>query len=92
MADETLFEVRTTQPSLLMRLGAFVVKKSPKIFPREPADVAAFLQNRTLPVGAPMPARFRSRHGYSPGSMICSLSTVAHSPGGWRRGGRCTAL
>lgn len=61
MADETLFEVRTIRPSLLMRLGAFVVKKGPKIFPREPADVATFLQNRTLPVGAPMPARFRSR-------------------------------
>lgn len=61
MSSKDLFELRSAKPSLLMRLGVWLVKRGPKIFPSEAGEVARFLNNRKLPVGAPMPASFRRR-------------------------------
>jgi acetyl esterase/lipase len=54
-------ELRSAKPSLLMRLGVFVVKRAPAIFPREASEVPGFLHNRKPPKPAPMPAAYERR-------------------------------
>lgn len=61
MLTDTGIELRSPAPSLLMRLGVWLVKRGPDIFPREAAQVEAFLHNRKPPVGAPMPDSFERR-------------------------------
>lgn len=61
MADNSLTELRSNKPSLLMRLGVWLVQRGPKIFPREPEEVEDFLYSRKPPRGPDMPGGLRRR-------------------------------
>jgi epsilon-lactone hydrolase len=61
MLTDASSELRSAAPSLLMRLGVWLVKRGPDIFPRDPAKVEAFLHQRKPPVGPPLPPRLERR-------------------------------
>lgn len=82
MADNRLFELRSERPSLLMRLGVWLVQRGPKLFPREAGDVEPFLANRNYPVGAPMPGNFRKRFQVEEFQLAGQRCVTLHPRGG----------
>ncbi|HAU21080.1 MAG TPA: alpha/beta hydrolase [Erythrobacter sp.] len=61
MADNNFIEQRSKKPSLLMRLGTWLISKQPEIFPRTHEGVARYLEQRELPPDTPMPEKFNRR-------------------------------
>lgn len=58
----TSVELRTTKPSLLLRMAKWLISKRTPIFPMDAGDVHGFLHNRKPPRDAPMPEAMRSKY------------------------------
>ncbi|QFT78920.1 alpha/beta hydrolase fold domain-containing protein [Erythrobacter sp. THAF29] len=58
----TAVELRTTKPSLLLRMATWLISKRTPIFPKDASDVHGFLHNRKPPRDAPMPEAMRSKY------------------------------
>jgi len=62
MLSETSIELRSAKPSLLMRAVKWLLSTRKPVFPQVPEAIAPFLENRTPPQDAPMPAKFNGKY------------------------------
>lgn len=62
MAESNFIELRSAKPSLLMRLGSWLISRQPAVFPRDVEGVTKYLEQRDLPPDAPMPDKFNRRY------------------------------
>lgn len=56
-----IFELRTSKPSLLMRLLTWIVTKQPRVFPEGAEELRHVVSTRKPPQDAPMPTAFEQR-------------------------------
>lgn len=61
MAESEVFKLRSSKPSLLMKLGKWLITRGPKVFPQAEEEVAPFLEARELPQDAELPAKIAKR-------------------------------
>ena len=72
MAESNFIELRSVKPSLLMRLGTWLISRQPAVFPQDVDGVTKYLEQRDLPPDAPMPGKFNRRY------MIEHLQVAGH--------------
>lgn len=61
MPTDTSIELRSEKPSLLLRIGRWLMSKQGDVFPQDASLVADFLSNRSTPPDAPMPDKFAKK-------------------------------
>lgn len=61
MPQSEIFELRSSAPSLLMRLGKWMITKGPQVFPQAEHEVAPFLDGREPPQDAVLPGKIARR-------------------------------
>lgn len=82
MQTDTSIELRSAKASVLMRLGTWVVRMGPKIFPRKASEVPAFLDNRDPPKRVPVPKGFASRFDIERFELAGQQCVTLHPKGG----------
>ncbi|MFN2098900.1 alpha/beta hydrolase fold domain-containing protein [Altererythrobacter sp. MF3-039] len=61
MAESEIFELRSSKPSLLMKLGKWLITRGPKVFPQAEEEVAPFLDGRDIPPDAELSDKIAKR-------------------------------
>ncbi len=86
MLTETSIELRSAKPSMLLRSIKWLIGRRKPVFPQTASGVKGFLDGRTLPQDAPMPAKFESRFNVeqweAAGQKVVTLHPKT-GPGDW---------
>ncbi len=61
MPANEIFELRSTKPSLLMKFGAWLITRGPKVFPQAEDEAEAYLASRDKPEDAELPEKVAKR-------------------------------
>ena len=83
---EPTIELRSSAPSLMMRLVKWLVSHRKPIFPKEVSQVADFLYKRRTPVDAALPAGFARRFKVEQREVMGQPVVTLHpatGPGAW---------